>query len=311
MSDATSEIIYGLTGQLVETYPPEMDEGVPSAATCSVFAGDASLDDTAEYSPAVTIDSVSTTVDAASGASQSNRRKVSLTSTSNIVIGRPYRLANVDSQWEIVTPVRIVSGDYIEVETELRHDYAITSSTFKGLRMTFTVDATWVALEENILPPTSVSYKAVWAYTVNSVERRHYTYLRLVRQKAKHSVTVRDIYRRWPELADEEPRNKRGQQYRWAIEDAWADWRFDIRAEGYEPSQIRDTELVDRALIAKTGARIFAALNERDHKLLVDELNAEYARLFGKAISSLTVPLDEGTEGAASADPIQRYFFER
>src|SRR3990167_5217862 len=106
--DRTFDAIYGVTGQVVEVYPPEADEGIPSSATASVFDGTRSLDETADFSPAVTIDSVSTTVDVASGYSESSRIKLSLAATTNIVIGRQYLLENTDQQREIATPARIV-----------------------------------------------------------------------------------------------------------------------------------------------------------------------------------------------------------
>mgnify|MGYP001607003175 CR=1 FL=1 len=157
MADQTAEITYNISGQIVETYPPEMDEGPPSSATCSVFDGDRSLDDTADFSPTVTVDAASLTVSSSSGYSQTNRRKVNFSSTTGLAIGRLYRLLNADSQWEIARCTRIVTNSYIEVEDDLKYDYG-TTATLKGLRMTFTVDATWVATEANILPPTTVAY---------------------------------------------------------------------------------------------------------------------------------------------------------
>src|SRR5688572_27601216 len=96
MSSRTIEIVYGQTGQVVETYPDEWRAGVPSSATCSVYDGRKGLDESAEFSPAVTVDSVSTTVDQASGYSQTNQKRLYIASTSGLVAGRQY-LAEEDS----------------------------------------------------------------------------------------------------------------------------------------------------------------------------------------------------------------------
>lgn len=317
--DRVHDAIYNVTSQAdVETYPPEWTEGVPSSATASVYDGDRSLDDTADFSPTVTVDSVSTTVAVAAGAGQTTHalNKIYLASVSSIVTGRHYLIENVDTQRELVTPKRVnTASAYIEAEDDLRFTYASGSgSTFKGLRLTFPIDATWAATESNILGPKDPPYKAVWAYTVNSLSRRHYTYLRLVRQKAKHNVTVADVQARCPELLDQEHRQHRGLSLRYAIDDAWGDFRFDVRAEGYEPSQIRDTELVDRIVLAGTLhrlARLGSVFGNRDTEVIVKETKDEYERLFTKVVSSLHVGLDEGTEGAQSMSPVQQYFFRR
>jgi len=313
MADRTFDVIYNVTGQVVETYPPEMNDGAPSAATCTVWLGDMPLNGTSEFSPSVTIDSVSTTVSSASGYSQSNRRKVFLASTSNVTVGRLYRLLNTDGQSEIAIPSRVVSGSYIEVEDDLRFDYAATS-TFVGLRMTFTVDSTWVATANKVLPPYWVSYKAVWSYTLDSLPRQHYTYLRLVRQAAHHSITWRDLARRWPEVIDDESRSKRGQQFRYVIDDAWDTFRFDFRSDGYEPAQIRDTELVNRIVLAgalKRLAQTGATPGGRTVADVVKEMTDEYGGLYSKAVSTLKIPIDEGTLGAASQKPYGNHFFIR
>lgn len=313
--DRTHDAIYNVTTQEdVEMYPPEWADGVPSSGSCSVFDGDRSLDDTADFSPTVNVDSVSTTLGADSGSTQTTKNKVSLVSTSSIVIGRHYLIENADGQRELVTPKRIVSSSYIEAEDDLRNVYASGVSTFKGLRMTFPIDATWAATESNILGPTSPPYKAVWAYTVNSLSRRHYTYLRLVRQKAKHGVMISDITRRWADAPDQEFRQHRGLALRYAIDDAWGDFRFDVRAEGYEPAQIRDTELVDRIVLAGALHRLARTGNtpgNRDTEVVIKECKDEYDRLFTKVISSLKVGIDEGTDGAQSVAPVQRYIFSR
>lgn len=309
------ELVYNVTGQVVEMYPPEWSEGVPSSASCSVFEGEDSADDTAEFSPSVTVDSVSTTVDVASGYSQTNRRKMSIAATTSIVIGRQYLAENEKGQRELVTPNLIVSGDYIELEDDLKYDYAVTSSTLKGLRMSFTVDATWVADDTNILHPGRPPYRAVFAYTVNSIARRHYVYLRLVRQIFKTNVTIEDLKEYWPDLGYEESITVRGQQFAYAIEAATDRVRVDIISAGYKPDQFRDTEIVDELVRAK-ARHIIASMGlvprGRDVEAFVQETMADYDRLFTRTVSgSLKAGIDVGTEGAISTKPLQTMWWGR
>lgn len=316
MADRTVDVVYGLSGQTIETYPPEWSEGVPSSATAAVYDGTRSNDDTADFTPSVTVDAVSTTVDVASGYSQLNKRKASLAATTDIVVGREYLIANADGQRELVTPTRVVSGDYVELDSDLAHDYPITTSTFKGLRMTFPVDNTWVATETNILLPSTPSYRVIWSYTVNSIVRRHYTYLRLVRQVAKHGVSIDSLKECWPDLQSEEVSEMRGQQFRYAIDAAYDRFRADVIASGLRPEQIRDTEIVDELVRAMTfyiiGAKMGISPGGRDLESWVAESRDDYDRLFNKTINAtLKVAIDEGAEGATAAAPTPKIWFNR
>lgn len=315
MADRTVELVYNLTGQTVETYPPEWPEGVPSSASASVYDGTRSNDDTADFSPAVTVDPVSTTVDVASGYSQTNRKRLYVAATTNIVVGREYLLENTDGQKELVTPTRVVSGDYIDLESDLAYDYAITTSTLKGLRMVFTVDAAWVATESNILDPSEQSYRVIWAYTVNSIVRRHYTYLRLVRQPSKHGVSIDSLKEYWPDLQSEEYAETRGQQFRYAIDAAYDRVRAEVISAGYRPEQIRDTEIVDELVRAKTFyviASMGIAPSGRDVESFINQTREDYERLFNNTVNAvLKVAIDTGAEGNINPEPMRQVWFRR
>ena len=312
--NSTTDVLYAVAGQEVETYPSEEEwrYGVPSAATVEVFDGDRSLDDAEDFSASATVDAVSTTVGTAFTAQTGNpRNKIYLASAASVVVGRHYLLENPSTQREMVTPLAVnTASGYVEVEDDLRFDHT-TASTFKGLRMVFTVPTAWASTESNLLAPKSPSYKAVWSYTVNGLSRQSETYLRLVRQRARHGVTAKDVSHRWPDALDNEHRRYRGLAFKYAIEDAWCDFRFAFRTEGYEPSQIRDTELVDRIVLARTMYRLLSVPGTGYEQAQVDAALAEYGALFGKAVLSLHVPVDEGTEGAASVDPVQRPIWSR
>src|SRR3990167_1790622 len=209
MSDRVTEIIYNLTGQTVELYPPEWVEGVPSSATCEVFAPHESNDGTAEFTPTVTVDSTSVALTAAAGVAQGNRRTLTAGWGTALTAARRYVIANVSSQRELITPIAATRST-ATLQEDLAYDYPVTTSTVKGIRMTFPLDATWVADESKINGLTYPPYRVLWTYTVATVVRKHWTYLRLSRQKAKHGVTHADLTKYHPDLLLEETRERRG-----------------------------------------------------------------------------------------------------
>lgn len=313
----TAEIVYNRLGQVVEFYPPESIRdclGIPSSVTASVFLGSASNDDTPDFTPAVTVDVVSTTVDQASGQGQTTRNRVYVTATASVVVGRPYLLDNGSEQREIVEAKKIASADYLDLVSDLQYDYAITVSTLKGIRCSFTVDATWVATESNILAPADPSYRVIWTYTVGGVVRSHQTYLRLVRKPFKSTVTPDDLIARWPEILSSEARDQRGEKYRRMVESAEDTVRTDIIQEGYKPEQISDTETLDRLVVYALDyqiGRFQTAPKGRDRETFVAECKQAYGDLLTKTVTTLKVGIDQSLEGATSVDPIQNYFFKR
>lgn len=288
MIKRTRELIYGQTGQVVENYPPEWIEGIPSSASVVVLRGSQDGDDTAnaEFTPSVTIDAVSTTFDAASGYSQATKNVASLTATTDIAVGRHYLAENTKSQRELVTVMGIVAADSVILDDNLKYDYA-SSSTFKGLRMTFTVDATWVADESNLLAPEVPPYRVIWTYTVNSQVRRDYTYLRLVRQIPKHSISIQSIRAQWPDVSFDEWAARRGEGFAYLIDAAWERLRIDLITSGYKPDQFRDSEIIDQLVLLKS------------------------MHLLAKAILNLQAEIDQGTSGGITVSPLQTLWFRR
>lgn len=313
----TAEIVFNRTGQEIEFYAPECVReclGIPSSVTASVFWSGDSNDDDVEFSPTVTVDAVSTTVDVASGQGQTTRNKVYLAATTSITAGRLYLLDNASSQREVVEPKKINSADSCELVDDLQYDYAITVSTFKGIRCTFPVDSTWVATETNILHPTEPDYRIRWQYTVGGVVYNHQTYMRLVRKPFKSTITFRDLTARWPTLLSSEAKGQTGEKYKRLIGEAESQVRSDILSSGYRPEQFADSETVDRLVnlaLDYSIARFHAQPPGRERSEFISECKREYGDLFTKMITSLKITVDVGTEGASTNTPVQSYFFGR
>jgi hypothetical protein len=315
VSDRVHEVIFGLTTGTFSTYPPEVYEGVPSSATCEVREHSDSDDDAATapggFTPSVTIESIGTagtaTVDVVSGYSTTNRRKLWLDATTSIAVGGRYLLSNVYGQREIVTPTLVVANDYLELDGDLAYDYPVTTSTLKGFKLTCTVDATWVAAETNISRPGEPPYRVRWQYTVNSSVRRHFTYLRLVRQHAKHGVTLTDLRRMYHDLpGEEEAGGGRGVAFRAAIDFAYGELRSDIKHAGYDPDQVHDTETIDQLVTRRTfwNLAVKRQLPGSDPVGAAAHWKEQYRSLFSSSFgAALNVNITENTEGTTAIAP--------
>lgn len=244
---STANIVYNVTGQ---TLTLRVMEGRPTSATFSVlldFAGD---DDTAEFSGTGTVSSVNTTVSASSGQSQADPQKISLTSTSSVVTGQKFLLAE-NSLKEWVEPVSIHSG-YIRVRHPLKNDYT-TSATFVGTTVTATVDSTWIAAEENISDhkDPNPDYRVRWDVVVGGVTVPYYTFFDVIRATIGPQVDIDDINARAPGLHDTLPVEYREEQGRPLVDAAWRAVQAKLASLGIDTDAIRDDQILDELVIMK------------------------------------------------------------
>ena len=322
-------LTYGRTGQTVEMYPPVaelINDGPPaSAANYRVLAGTKSNDETAEIAlTAATLDSVSTTVDVVSGYAQTNRTRLYLTATTNIAIGRYYLVANTAGQREVVRVANIAAGDYVELEVPLSYDYAITSSTFKGIRHYFTIDATFIATESKInvygtpsldggrsASTNAPPYRVEWVYsTAGSIPRNTWTTFDVVRQQFKHSVSVGDIRRLVPDVVFTEWTQQRGQGFEPQIDEAAQRVQYDIRMAGYDPDAVRDPFVLDQLIKYATLSVLKGA--GLPLELTFEDYEGIYRKKFDAAIgTSLKAWMDTGSEGSITPAPAQQLWLRR
>ena len=312
----TTELVYNRTGQVVQFYPPESTRdllGVASAPAVSVWQGVDSNDNAADFTAAVSVDSLSLTVDAASGVSSSVRNKMNVGATSGAALATLYLATNAAGQSELIEAKGITSADSLTLVDDLQFDYT-TGDTVKGIRLSFTVDATWVQDESKISLPGVPSYRVLWTYTIGGIISTAQTYLRLVRKQFKTNTAIVDIQKRWPDAKTLDDRARRGQGWRAILEAAIDDVRADILSEGYQPAQFNDSEVVDQLVLLRgcyLAAGAYGAPGARDQETYIREQRDEYARLFTNCITQLKIGLDTGGEGATTPQPVQRYFFNR
>jgi hypothetical protein len=303
MSDRTSDIVYNVTGQIVELYPPEL-ETTPSSAGAKVFDAAAGDDDDAEFTPSVTVEAVSTTVSSACGYSSSNRCRINVTSSTGMVVGHNVLLYNSLGQYESPT-IRAVGPTYADAEDPLQYDYA-AADTVKGARLYFTVDSTWVADEQNVLDGDDAPYRVRWTYTVNAIPRVYVTYLRLVRKAFKHGVTIRDLQERWATLWAEQPASAGTRRAAGLISIAAERVRFDLLGRGIQPNTISDTALIDELIRARCFVEAGLAGDAPqgwDVPAWTALMMTEYNSMFAARLQAMQTAQDKGTDGSIVQAP--------
>lgn len=305
-----ASIIYGLTGQVLEFYPPEWAAGVPgAAATFRVWAAHQSDDDTPEFQGTATMDTVSLQITGASGYSQvsaaGGRKRLLMSSTTGLVVDRFYTVENGDSQRELVRTRLVKPNTYVDVEYDLQNDYPnAASSLLKGFRQAATVDGTFVVTESKLNYPEK-PYRVQWTYTLGGIVRRHLSLFDLVRAPKKHGVTGYDFVGLWPTLFHQLDRDKRGQSGDYLVKEGWKRVQKDLMLDGVDPNSIHDT-LLDELVIAAavlTAAESGKAPPGRDLEVFVRERTAIYHRDKEKAISGNHLIVSQNTEGAITQDP--------
>lgn len=313
--DRRCALTFGLTGQVVEFYPPEGSEGVPSAASVSVWRGEDDNDDAAELTPSVTVDSTNILFDAASGFSNHDvsRRRCFLASVSGVAQRRKYIVQNAFSEREIVRVEQISTSAPIgvDVEHDLVHDYAAGSS-FLGLRISWTVDSTWIADEDN-LNDYAYPFRILWTYTIAGVVRKHWTYADVVRVAKQHGVTVESLLGEWPSLWHQLPQSERLMSADRLITAAWRRVEDDLRLNSIDPNTVREGGLLDR-LVSDAAMEVLARRGQcppgRDLEQFVRESSAIYHRDFVKAIGGNRIVRSDSSDTATiSAEPARPGWF--
>ena len=190
-----TDLQFGESGQTLEWLSRE---GRPSSITgVAVFDQETGDDGAAEAatSGAPAIDSVATTVSADSGISQADRHRLNLTATTNVDVGRFYRVQNATGEREWVEVVEVGSG-FVRARAPLQNDYA-NGDAFESTLITVAVDDTWAADDSHLSDDTDPNpgYRVRWEYVVAGQTYVHDAYFDLVRYRGGHDVTPADMER--------------------------------------------------------------------------------------------------------------------
>ncbi len=247
----TEDIVFGNLGQ---TLALRVLSGRPASATFDVLKdvyGDDAADYEEEFSGVGVVDTVDTTVDAASGPSQADPHVLNLTSTVGVQLLRKYALTK-NGKIEWVEPVEIEAGA-IRCRHALTRDYAATAP-FQSTYITFAIDATWVADENSlsdVLDPNPDYRLRAAVVSASAAVETHYIFFDLVRASINHSIILQDLTARWPALAQKLPHDQEQDRLAPMIDATWRSLRAELHVLGLNDAAIRDHEAVDEAMILR------------------------------------------------------------
>jgi hypothetical protein len=294
-----TDIIYSETNQTVEAYTPKLWGGV----TATVHRARASESDTAISSvlTGAAIDSVATTVDANSGAGQTDPTLVNLAATTNIAVGRQYVLTDSNSREEWVTVAAIDSGNGIYATAPLLNSY-VNTNTFKAWRVSATVDSTWVADSTNMSDDQDPNpyYRITWTNSYgNSSLDLIYTYFDLVRFRGATSVTPADMcqFPLTPDWLDRVPTWHRDDGGQRLIDEAYRDVKWRLHAIDRADETVRSPEVIDQ-LVRYRALVILESLTGDVERRAIAE--AEFNNFFNPLIRVVSrIPSSTDTTGAS------------
>ena len=303
----TQEILFGVTGQ---TFNWSCPEGRPSSVTTvSVFENATGDDGTAETATtgSASSDGVSTTITATVGVGQANPRKVNVTSTSSMAIGREYLLTNAAGEKEFIEIVELdTANSIIYARHPLRNVY-VSTDTIQGTRITVAVNSTWVADSAKIshwLDPNP-RYRIRWQYVVNSVTHVHASYVDLVRYRGENTVRGSDVDARFPGWIDKLGTYDQEDQGARLINEAYRQVKIDLYQQMKADQMARNGEVIDELVIAKAaliGAEAAAVVggSSLEQVALLEKI---YGGRLTSLISSTKIPFSVEQSGAGVKVP--------
>lgn len=311
-----AHIVFGVSGQELVWDAPE---GRPSSVTdVQVFpmgAGDEGTEEVAT-SGAASIDSVNTTVDQASGYGQADPRKLYLSSTANIAVGRNYLVTDDDSlvsEW--VHIVALSPGDHVVCRDPLSNAYSV-GATFVGTRLTIAVDATWVADENNLSDDQDAfpGYRVRWTYVVAGATKVWASDFDLVRYTGGHTATLADADDEFPGVRQRLPALHQVDEGRRLLNRAHDQLRWDLVDVDLEAARVRSIDAINRAVILRFGvllARAAVMAGQTDPAALADAQEQYDAFVNRTFRAGPKVPIATDTTGAGGSAPKSNFWRPR
>jgi hypothetical protein len=305
----SQDIYFGVPNQVIVWDAPE---GRPSSvAAVRVFAMGTGDDGTQQEATAgsPSIDAVSTTVDAASGAGQANPRLLNVLDGDDIVAGRAYLVTSAAGAREWVEAMEVVEGASGSILTRYPMANAFASAdTVVGTRITVPLSSLWVSDANKLSGGRNpiVGYRARWLYTVDGAQRVHDSQFDLVRYVGGHTLMALDVDREFPGLQGMGPGFHRADGFKGLLDQAYERVKFDLRKADLADNAVMDQDALNRATLLALGMIVAKSRVYQGADLRVLELaERDYDAFVGAHFHiGLTVPVDEGSSGGSErADP--------
>src|SRR5215210_2885047 len=114
MASLTQDVVFAVTGQVLAFDAPEgRPQSVTSVSVYQNHEGEGGTAKTATSGLPSVETAPKTNLEAASGRSQADRQRCSLTSTAGVVLGRSYLATNAEAESEWVDVAAIAAADYV------------------------------------------------------------------------------------------------------------------------------------------------------------------------------------------------------
>lgn len=305
MSDVI-DITYNVTGQQLYADLPSRPASVTSVSVFNWYDGDDATAESATTGSAA-LDAADTTVDAATGKSESNPRQLNVNDTSDLVVGRQYLLTNSLSTKEWIEIVSIDAGNSATTRVPMYNDYA-NGDAVEGTRVTISIDATWVADKNNItdrLDPNP-GYRVRWVWVdADSNTQVTTTFFDLVRVAGRHNVTPTDLELLLPGWIHALPPAHQEDRGLSLIDEAYEQFKIDLLQERIPDQQIRNQDAVDecvkrKAIVLLQEQRVMiSGLDVSGAELARDIYMTRFDSLF-RATSTAKVPIGTDDTGAGA-----------
>lgn len=190
---------------------------------------------------------VDTTVTTASGASQSNPKRVFCVPPAALLLGDFVILTNAALQSERVKVVAITSGASFDVDHDLAFDYAIGATIQSAVMTSPAVPTPWASDVTNL----GESFDAVWSYTVGGIACIETSRWDLVREVLEDGVPDSYLYDRFPDLRRFQFRDQPG-TFQPQVRAAQRDVEALLRACNLKPHRLRANEKVRHLVELRT-----------------------------------------------------------
>lgn len=194
----TNRIIYGQTSQALRHIPAGVVSGASFTLEDIEVADDASTRVIA--SGACTVASWTATTSATAGATQSNAKRMSVTSTTGIALAVPAVITGADGMRELFEVAGFYADTYVEAASDLAGEYA-SGSTIAGVLVSASVPDVFAADEDAF--KLGHALRVTWTYTLGGVLYRVPELVEFARHNERGDAFVGEVVIRLRKLYPE------------------------------------------------------------------------------------------------------------
>lgn len=305
---ATHRVYFEKGAQALITIPHR--GGAPvrvSSGTYGIFDTRHSLDSSESVvvaaGTAATVDSASTTTTAKAGRNATDRRALTLTSSTGFTAGNTYILEHATSgQAELIKVAATASATVLRTVSEIRGDYP-TGATLRGVQVTATFPSTPAADDDNLdLEPWVI----VWAFSGLPPFRES---IHLERGEEAQLATLADLLELDPTLSlvggdRVDPAA--------ALSRAHKDFRSDLRMAAVNEADLLTGPLGRDAVLYRAAALALQNADDEPSTRKVAEYKARYLELRTAIVVGAKKPevtsLDRDTQTARASNPATLFY---